>query len=425
MANNEVPEQPEAPEQGASSPPQAGSSSEGPFGIPTKWLLIGGAGGGGVLAVIIVVVVLLLTGVFGGGNPQPTSILDLVPDDSDLIVMLDVQRILGNDLLEEEFWSNDDWSWLEDDLDMVRDDLSEVAVLARGGSEIIVLSGNFDLDGIRDELEDADNEENSYRGYEIWEDPDGSAGALLESYILFSDAARPVENVLKNLYNGEGSIARADDDNEMKQVLDKLPGGFVKFAQVGDYCLVERCEGYGWAMTEVDEDDEEGTVEIAMLFRNERGAENAADDYDEVADFLEQEGFDIEDTEADGVFVTGQAILDLEEEESSEPRAPSAPAAEARTAATAAPTAATLPEAQPAMATPTAAATAATLPEWVRDCSNLGLLLEIEDCICIHNELVQEAGRNGLGQLPPWDEVATGSDIRWYELYEAALRPCI
>lgn len=121
-----------------------------------------------------------------------------------------------------------------------------------------------------------------------------------------------VENVLKNLYNGEGFIARASESNEMKQVLDKLPDGFVVYAEVGGNCWVERCEGYGWAMTDVDESDEEGTIEIALLFRNERGAERAADDYDQVADFLEQEGFDIEDTEADGVFVTGQAIQDLE-----------------------------------------------------------------------------------------------------------------
>ena len=155
------------------------------------------------------------------------------------------------------------------------------------------MAGNFDLDYIREEWEDEDGEENSYRGYEVWEYPDGSASALLDGYIVASDATRPVESVLKNLYNGAGLLERADDDNEMKQLLDRVGSGFVVFATAGEACWVERCEGYAWALTEVDESDEEGTIEIALLFRNERGAERAADDYDQVADFLEQEGLSL------------------------------------------------------------------------------------------------------------------------------------
>ena len=67
-------------------------------------------------------------------------------------------------------------------------------------------------------------------------------------------------------------------------------------------------------------------MEIALLFRNERSAERAADEYDEISDFLEQEDdIDIEDTEADGRFVVGIAVFDFEEE-SSEAVPPAAPA---------------------------------------------------------------------------------------------------
>ena len=312
-------------------PPQAGPSSGGLFGIPNKWLFIGG-GGGGALVIVIVVVVLFLF-VFGGGNPQPTSILDLVPEDAEVITRMDLARILDNDLLADDFFDEEDWGWLEDDRGIELEDLSEIVVAVWSGGQIIVAAGNFDPDYIREELEDADNEENSYRGYEVWEGPDGGAGTLLDGYFVFSDTTRPVENVLKNLYNEAGSLERADEDNEMKQLLARIGAGHMVFATTrDDVCRVERCEGYGWAITEVDESDEEATVEIALLFRNERGAENAADDYDEVADFLEQEGFDIEDTEADGVFVTGVAILDLAEEESSAPQQQQVPAAVAATA---------------------------------------------------------------------------------------------
>lgn len=375
----ERPEQPAEIETIAPEPQSGGQqSSGGVFGIPTRLLLIGGGGGGAVLAIVIVVVLLFVTGVIGGGNPQPSSVLDLVPDDAELVTRLDLARILRNDLLADEFFDDADWEWLEDDLDMDREDLSELLVVVRDGAEIVVMAGDFDLDAIREELEDDDNEENSYRGYEVWEDPDGSAGALLEGYIVFSETHRPVENVLKNLYNGEGSLEKADEDNEMKQILDKVGSGFVVFGVTGDVCWVERCEGYGWAMTEVDESDEEATVEIALLFRNERGAERAADDYDEVADFLEQEGFDIEDTEADGEFVVGEAIQDLAEEESRNDTRPAAPAA---TAAPAAPA-------------------VMSRGDWIDDCYAESSYLERGDCGCVHDYLRDE----GHYPIPHWDD---------------------
>ena len=299
---NETSEQPQ---------PQGAQPAAGPSGIPTRWLLIGG-GGGGILVIVIVVVLLFVTGVIGGGNPQPTSILDLVLEDAEVVTVIDVARILDNDFFAEEIFDEYEREDLEDDMGINPEDLSEMVVAAWAGGEVIVMSGNFDLDYIREELEDQDSEENSYRGYEVWEDPDGKAGALLEGYIVISEATRPVENVLKNLYRGSGSLAQADADNEMKQILDKVGSGFVVAAVTGDSCWVERCEGYGWAMAEVDESEEEARVEIVLLFRNERGAEWAADDYDQVSDFLEQEGFDIEDTEADGKFVMGDGTLEFE-----------------------------------------------------------------------------------------------------------------
>lgn len=350
----------------AQSPLESTQSSAGPFGIPTKTLLIAGGGGGGVLVIVIVVAVLLFSGVFGGGNPQPSSILDLVPDDAELVSRMDLQRILANDLLTDEVLDEDDWEWVEDDLGISFEDLSEFVFVVWRGSEVILISGNFDLDYVRDTAEDEGSEANSYRGYEIWEDPDGSSAALLEGYFVISEAARPVENILKALYNKEGSVARADDGNELKRVLDKIPDGFMQFAVVGDNCRVERCEGYGWAITEVDEDDEESTVEIALLFRNERAAESAADDYDEVADFLEQEGLDIEDTEADGAFVIGQATRDFLEEQGA---APAVPVMAASVAAT------RVPPPVEATATPVSASSGPVVAriDWVDDCADLAL----------------------------------------------------
>ena len=94
MAANGTPEQPDNDQPPVSRP------SGGPvFNIPTKWLLIGGAGAA--LLAVIAVVALFLTGIIDGGNPQSTSVLDLVPDDANLIVRINWEQIFSNDWLAD------------------------------------------------------------------------------------------------------------------------------------------------------------------------------------------------------------------------------------------------------------------------------------------------------------------------------------
>ena len=280
--------------------------------IPTLYLIIGGAVAGVLVVAIVVLSVLSATGVIGGGNPKPMSALDLVPGDTRSVIRMDVQKILADDYLADE-WELDDFVDL-DDLGVHPDDLSEIVIADDWDADgVVVLKGSFNLDDIRDEFVDQDGEEETYRGYEVWEDLyGGGAAALLDSYVVMSNSVRAVEGVLKNLYSGSGSLERADQDNEMKQILDEIGGGFVVYAKAGGSCGVANCEGYGYVFTEVDHEVEESKIEIAFLFRNERAAERAADDYDDVADFLEYaDDIDIEDTEANGRFVTGVAYEDF------------------------------------------------------------------------------------------------------------------
>lgn len=306
MATNGTPEHPDNDQPAASRP-----SGRPVFNIPTKWLLIGGGGAGAALLAVIAVVTLFLTGVIGGGNPRPDSVLDLVPEDSTRVGRMNLQRIFAHDWFGDLFASE---AAIANILDINSDDLSDMVIAEWRGGEVTVAKGNFDLDYIRDGLEDNDFEENTYRGYEVWENSSGNTFALLDEYLVTSDESVSVKNVLKNLYNGSGSLKRADSDNEMKQILDKLGSGYIVEGNIGATCRVERCEGYGHVMTKVDVDEAtpEITMEIALLFRNERAAERAAADYDEVADFLEEEdAIDIEDTEAQGRFVVGVATVDF------------------------------------------------------------------------------------------------------------------
>ena len=424
MATNETPEQPDQLEPPQPPPPQASPPSGGSSGLPTKWLLIGGGGGGGVLIVVIVVVLLFVTGVIGGGNPQPVSILDLAPDDAESVTMMDLQRILENDLLAEKIDAEEDLEPFEDSLGedslgidqlgIDQEDLSGLLTITRDGAGVAVMKGSFNLEDVRDELEDADVEfeEDSYRGYEVWDNNAGSLVAVFDEYLVIGSEDQ-VETVLKNLYNEVRTLERADEDNEMKQILDKVGAGYMVYASTGDICsAVDNCDGYGWALTEVDESDEEAVVEIVLLFSSERRAERAADDYDQVADFLERvDDLDIDDTEADGHFVVGQAIQDLEEEESREPsqRAPAAQAA------------------LPAAPLPSVAPTSAVIVsrgDWIDDCYDYHPRLERDECGCVFDELAQQARRNDLGRVPSWFELNDDEYFLWLDPYHDAVEYC-
>ena len=106
-------------------------------------LLIGGAGGAIVLIIAIVVVVLVVTGMSGGGNPQPGSLKDLIPDDADLVVLLDVERILADDDLA-------DWAEAEGIYDLDRDDI--FGIDPEDIADMIITESNGgnsgDLDGV-------------------------------------------------------------------------------------------------------------------------------------------------------------------------------------------------------------------------------------------------------------------------------------
>ena len=281
--------------------------------VPRLYLLIGGAVAGVVAVAVIALIVLSAAGVIGGGNPQPVSVLDLTPEDAATVIRLDVQKMLDEDDLAEDM--NLEQYIALDDLGIQPDEVSElVFVDDYDGRELVILKGDFNFDDITEDWEDDGAERDAYRGYEIWVDlPGGGIAAPLKGYLVASDSERPVENALKNLYNSSGSLEMADRDNVMKQLLDKLGRGYVVYAAGQGQCDVDDCEGYGYTFKDYDADDAEAKLEIALLFRNERAAERAAEDYDEVADFLEDSHYiDIEDTEASGSFVVGDAYDVLE-----------------------------------------------------------------------------------------------------------------
>ncbi len=203
--------------------------------------------------------------------------------------------------------------------------------------DTMLLLGNFAFDDIRDDWEDQEFEEDSYKGYEIW---DGD-----NYYVLFEDqgaiVASDSEDLVKDFINvvdrGTGSLAE-DQEGDMARIVAKLGTSPVIVAlagEVGKECgnALSGCAGIGAAFAGSDLDREEVTAELVVLFNSERRAERAADDYDDVADLMEEmlenlaeeaddftglpdaNGADIDDITAEGEFILGIGLIEIELDE--------------------------------------------------------------------------------------------------------------
>ena len=249
-------------------------------------------------------------GIGGGPSGDP---LGLVPDDAYSVAVVDVEQILQgdapDDLVEE---IEDGWEDALDDMGVDIDDVSTM-VIARGSEgTTIVLDGEFDFEQVRDELDDADYDDRDYRGYEMWEGGSRfvSSAALLEgSGQIVLGSVSVVQNVLKDLSRGSGSLLD-DDQNNVLKALRKAGGGWeVSARETCNYSEVRGCEAIG---TTISRGDEQYSVELtlAVLFRSERTAESEMGDLeDEIEDSLPRQ-MDIEEVRADGEFVIITIAID-------------------------------------------------------------------------------------------------------------------
>ena len=303
MAANGIPEIPTAP---------------GRTGSGSKPLVIGGARGGTVLLIIMAAIGFLLLACGESGPPSPDSTLHLVPEDAEEIGIFDVVKISAEPALAEEFPVG---FWVEGIMETLADTEEFSLVTLEGGVSVFLYKGPFEFEDLRDEMEDNGREASSYRGYEVW----GEIGLLEEAgYVIVGDSQDAVEEILWNLYREEGHLAGAED-NDLKRILDEVGNGLLVYANVAeDECTIRRCQGVGTLISGYDADREEISGKFVLLFSSERAAESAADDYDEVADYMKEhsEGTDIISMESDGEFVIVAFTDDIEEDDTARAEEP-------------------------------------------------------------------------------------------------------
>ena len=186
------------------------------------------------------------------------------------------------------------------------------------GEELGILEGGFDIEQIRNELDDADYDDEQYRGYEMWR---VEIGWQSQWWALIEDRGQVVigtievvKSVLRTLDRGSGSLLD-DPDNDIARVLKKAGHGWATVAETGcDALGLRSCLATGGTVKKGRE-NHLISFTTSILFDNKRSVESQIDDLDEDLDEFPRY-VDIEEVHVDGEFVLFTITMD--EDDSSE-----------------------------------------------------------------------------------------------------------
>ncbi|MDM8000284.1 MAG: hypothetical protein QUS33_09860 [Dehalococcoidia bacterium] len=190
---------------------------------------------------------------------------------------------------------------------------SEVNIFASNealSKRFTLLTGTFDLDEVRDELEDRHYEKDDYRGVEVWIREAGWASdlenqvALMGDLIIMGDESG-VEACIKVIKAGGDSWLSKVDIND---VANRLPGGiYVEMAKEWTSILASGFEAYGISAKKQDSE----TLKIAGVakFNDEDDADDAVDTIEDIMD----QRFDGAQVTQEGLFLKATARIDIDD----------------------------------------------------------------------------------------------------------------
>ena len=209
-------------------------------------------------------------------------------DDSDLHKLLDK-------------WKSDNETWLEGFA--ISSDKVEYFLQFSMNPDILIVKGDFNLNELRTELQNRGYYDKDYKHVETWESADGQDRlAIMDDSLVGGNKDGVIEVI--NVFKGDSSLY---DDQDIKEVLDKLPGGILVY--LDNYANGAPYNGLV-ASGESFEKKDKDTLKVNLVYKFHEpvNATNAINDIAEKVD----EYFDNVDAEQDGRFVIVTAEINIE-----------------------------------------------------------------------------------------------------------------
>jgi hypothetical protein len=169
-----------------------------------------------ILGVFAIAVVIASLGCLDGSS-SAKDMAKMIPEDASRFGHFDFQTMRDDKDLEESY---EKMTESRDDLDALGLDMDDINHMAAGREEgegdygLSILKGNFDLEDVRDELDDADWDEDEYKGVEFWKKrvslAEDSAIAISGDTLIIGNKDS-VKDCIKVMKGSEKSVY---DDNE-------------------------------------------------------------------------------------------------------------------------------------------------------------------------------------------------------------------
>jgi len=247
--------------------------------------------------VFIIIVVLLLVPVIGctsGNSADAKSFMEKIPEGAESLILVDFQALRGDDDLEdllEEF----------EDMIMIGIDIDDINYAAIYGNTIL-LNGKFNLDDIRDELDDLGLNDDGYKDVEIWGSDYEYGWVALMGNLIILGSEDDVKDCIDVIEEGEDSLL---DDSDCKDLVDRLPDGImITYGTDEEYPDEE-----AWGISIKKKDDDTLKVTAIFKFKNEDAAVDAVDEIED--EMKEEEGPHNIQVDQNGEFVIASAEMHI------------------------------------------------------------------------------------------------------------------
>lgn len=221
------------------------------------------------LIVLISILVLVITSQ-GCSDSNDTVVMDMakmMPEGMEF-AFIDVGAIRGDDDLENVYKDvESSWVYLLDKLGIGIDDVNRIAWVGN----LALFDADFDLDDVRETLDENGYNNDEYNDVEIWERGlDHGMYALMDNYIIFGFEEN-FNNCIDVIKEEEDSIL---DNPGFKDMMDMLPDGLAM--HYSGYTEYTDQEASGISIQKLNND----TIKTTALFQfqDKDAAEDAVDD---------------------------------------------------------------------------------------------------------------------------------------------------
>ncbi|HEY96558.1 MAG TPA: hypothetical protein G4O16_00040 [Dehalococcoidia bacterium] len=243
----------------------------------------------------------------GGGFSSLTELIRMAPYDVEMVLFVDFKKIMSDpdfeELYEEMKESFESSIGSASDRDIINfDDIHYIGLVMVDYEEIILINGDFNLDIIRESLEDEDFDKDSYGGVEIWYGYSGAV-AIHDGALILGDDEGVVKSV-EALVNPDKSAYEKNKD--IRDVTDELSSGL--FSMVTAEAYYPGADAAGMTISKLN--SELIKFSGCIIFGN---SEDAEDSLRNIELDMESEDFYHLKVSRSGNFVKFSAEIDIEE----------------------------------------------------------------------------------------------------------------